>query len=177
MRLGEERSDEMITPSISAKITHARTSVQDAPPPQPTQELSPIIPTPFAIRFAHRRREKIERGIRDVSLDAVVTSLPYRKATSSALSRPTASSLFLPHLYQLIDPTTPTGGFSHSLTLESGICHGMVQEDGDGVKAYVKHVVRNLWGGAVVYMLAGKRWGGGGKGKGRSEKDYRSLHT
>jgi hypothetical protein len=33
VRLDEERSDEIITPLISAKIAHARTSVQDAPLP------------------------------------------------------------------------------------------------------------------------------------------------
>ena len=36
VRLKEERSDELITPVISAKITLARTSVKDAHPPQPT---------------------------------------------------------------------------------------------------------------------------------------------
>jgi len=36
VRLDEERSDELITTLISANITHARSSVQDALPPQPT---------------------------------------------------------------------------------------------------------------------------------------------
>jgi len=36
VRLDEERSDEMITTSQGAKFTHARTTLQDAPPPQPT---------------------------------------------------------------------------------------------------------------------------------------------
>ena len=54
VRLDEERSDELITPLISAKVTHARTSVQDAPPRQSTLQFSPIIPTLFAIRFPHR---------------------------------------------------------------------------------------------------------------------------
>jgi len=56
VRLDEERSDELKTPPQAAKTTLARTSVQDAPPPLPPQQFSSLIPTLFAIRFAHRSR-------------------------------------------------------------------------------------------------------------------------
>ena len=55
VRFDEERSNELTTQSQATKTAHARTSVQDTPPPQPPQQFSPIIPTPFVIRFAHRR--------------------------------------------------------------------------------------------------------------------------
>ena len=37
VRQSEERSDKLITSTLGTKFTHARTFVQDAPPPQPPQ--------------------------------------------------------------------------------------------------------------------------------------------
>jgi len=54
VRSDEERSNELTTQSQATKIVHARTSIQDAPPPQPPPVFSSLIPTPFAIRIAHR---------------------------------------------------------------------------------------------------------------------------
>jgi len=54
VRQSEERSDELTTQSQAAKTAHALTSVQDAPSPKPPRKCSLIIPTLFAIRFAHR---------------------------------------------------------------------------------------------------------------------------
>jgi len=55
VRLDEERSDELTTQIASDQSAHAHTSVQGEPPPQPPQYFSSVVPTPFAIRFAHRR--------------------------------------------------------------------------------------------------------------------------
>ena len=55
VRQSEERSDELTMLTLGMKITHACTFIQDAPPPQQPPQFSPIIPTPFSIRFAHRR--------------------------------------------------------------------------------------------------------------------------
>jgi len=49
-----ERSDELTMPLQSAKTVPARTSVEGAPPPKPPLQSSPIVSTPYAIRFAHR---------------------------------------------------------------------------------------------------------------------------
>jgi len=57
VRRSEERSDELIMPSLATRIARARTSVQEAPPPQPPQYFLITIPTFFAIRFAHRSRQ------------------------------------------------------------------------------------------------------------------------
>jgi len=62
VRLDEERSDELLTLALRKKTTRAYPFMQDAPLPQPPLLFSPIIPTPFAIHFAHRRtrtRKKI----------------------------------------------------------------------------------------------------------------------
>jgi hypothetical protein len=55
VRGNEERSDELKTPSQAAKTARARTLVQDTTRPYLLLQSSPIIPTSFAIRFAHRR--------------------------------------------------------------------------------------------------------------------------
>jgi len=47
VRLGEERSDEQTTLGLGTKITHTRTFLPDAPPPQPPQQLSFLILTLF----------------------------------------------------------------------------------------------------------------------------------
>ena len=53
VRQSEERSDELTTQSQAAKTARAHTSVQDAPSLKPPRKCSLIIPTLFAIRFAH----------------------------------------------------------------------------------------------------------------------------
>jgi len=55
VRQSNEQSDELTTQSQAAKTAHTLTSVQDAPFPKPPRKCSLIIPTVFAIRFAHCR--------------------------------------------------------------------------------------------------------------------------
>jgi len=52
VRLDEERSDEMIALSISAKVTHASTSVQDAPHPLPNHRKNSLSTFQPLLRFA-----------------------------------------------------------------------------------------------------------------------------
>ena len=64
VRQSEKRSDELPTSVLGTRAAGAPTFVQDAPPPSSRQSLAYLIPTLFAIRFAHRslRRSSSGRG-------------------------------------------------------------------------------------------------------------------
>ena len=55
MRGSEERSDELPTLVLGTRATGAPTFIQVAPPPLSQQSFASLMPTLFAIRFAHRR--------------------------------------------------------------------------------------------------------------------------
>jgi hypothetical protein len=95
-------------------------------------------------------------------LNDYVLDIPYVAASAKAQTSTPHSSHYQPDLYQLIDPTTPTGGFSHSLGLESSISHGLTPPSGPGLTMYVKHMLLNAWSSQLVYMLAAKRRAEGG---------------
>jgi len=61
VRGNEERSDELPTLGLGTRSTGAPTFAQDAPPLLLPQSSSSLIPTLFAIRFAHCREGRTRR--------------------------------------------------------------------------------------------------------------------
>ena len=58
-------------------------------------------------------------------------------------------------MFRLIDPTTPTGGFAHSNTLEAGFVFSFVHST--SLSSYIAYTLYSQVGMNLLYMLACKR--------------------